>query len=335
MSIKYSNFVRKTLTATVATGDLTIEVSSATGLPAITASDWFRIVVTRMSDLAKEIMKVTSVSGTTLTVVRAQEGTTALAFAEADRVENWITAGTLDDLATYFTDIAASSNLIANEALGIAQNANVLAGNAISTANGIASTAQSALTTAQTALDTINSLVAQQASSAPVPVGAIIPFPVETPPAGYLECAGQLVSQTGTYAALYAFLKNGTSYCIYGQTATHFYVPDLRGAFMRGWNHGSTTAIKDPDAASRSTCKIGGTDPTSGASGDKVGTRQLDEVKGHVHSFYSSRGDGGSISYPYHDTELNDTSTREYSTSQTGGNESRPRNVYVMFCIKF
>ena len=73
MSIKYSNFVRKTLTATVATGDLTIEVSSATGLPAITASDWFRIVVTRMSDLAKEIMKVTYPAGIRHENIRPKE----------------------------------------------------------------------------------------------------------------------------------------------------------------------------------------------------------------------------------------------------------------------
>ena len=67
-----------------------------------------------------------------------------------------------------------------------------------------------------------------------VPISAIYYLATSTVPSGYLECNGQAVSRT-TYATLFSFI--GTTYGV-GDGSTTFNVPDLRGQFIRGWDHG-------------------------------------------------------------------------------------------------
>lgn len=67
-----------------------------------------------------------------------------------------------------------------------------------------------------------------------VPAGAVFHMATATVPAGYLEYNGQAVSRT-TYATLFAVV--GTTYGA-GDGSTTFNLPDLRGEFIRGWDHG-------------------------------------------------------------------------------------------------
>lgn len=53
-------------------------------------------------------------------------------------------------------------------------------------------------------------------------------------PNGYLELAGQAISRT-TYSALFALF--GTTHGA-GNGSTTFNLPDMRGEFVRGWDHG-------------------------------------------------------------------------------------------------
>ena len=68
-----------------------------------------------------------------------------------------------------------------------------------------------------------------------VPVGSYMYYPVNTPPAGWLERNGAAISRA-TYAALYA--KIGTAFGV-GDGSTTFNLPDDRGIFERGWDHGA------------------------------------------------------------------------------------------------
>jgi hypothetical protein len=56
------------------------------------------VTLIRASDSAIEVIKVTNITGTTWTIVRAQEGTTALNFVAGDKVELRVTAGFLQGL---------------------------------------------------------------------------------------------------------------------------------------------------------------------------------------------------------------------------------------------
>ncbi|GAA4451730.1 hypothetical protein GCM10023092_09600 [Rurimicrobium arvi] len=65
-------------------------------------------------------------------------------------------------------------------------------------------------------------------------VGSIEAFAFSAIPSDYLECNGNAVSRT-TFATLFA--KIGTTYGA-GDGSTTFNLPDLRGEFIRGWDHG-------------------------------------------------------------------------------------------------
>ncbi|WP_344824205.1 tail fiber protein, partial [Rurimicrobium arvi] len=65
-------------------------------------------------------------------------------------------------------------------------------------------------------------------------VGSISAFAFSAIPSDYLECNGAAVSRT-TFATLFA--KIGTTYGA-GDGSTTFNLPDLRGEFIRGWDHG-------------------------------------------------------------------------------------------------
>jgi microcystin-dependent protein len=161
---------------------------------------------------------------------------------------------------------------------------------------------------------------------AQMPTGTILPIMhTETPPTGTLECDGSAISRS-TYSDLYALF--GDMYGD-GDGSTTFNLPDLRGRFMRGWDHGAGT---DPDAASR-------TDRGDTTTGDHVGTLQADEYESHNH------GPDGAVSFWYFDdvspnyvTEYTSTDTNsDFSsvTASSGGNETRPKNINVMFVVVY
>ncbi|MGE5553290.1 MAG: phage tail protein [Betaproteobacteria bacterium] len=130
-----------------------------------------------------------------------------------------------------------------------------------------------------------------------------------TPEPGWLECNGAAVSRSA-YAALFAAI--GTTFGA-GDGTTTFNLPDLRGEFIRGWDHGR------------------GVDP-----GRALGSWQADELKSHRHTtnftgYYATGADArDGFGYDFY----NDKSFSR-DTTYTGGSETRPRNVAFMFVIKY
>lgn len=120
-----------------------------------------------------------------------------------------------------------------------------------------------------------------------IPAGSIDAWPglLANLPAGWLHCDGSSVLQAD-YPALYAALDNGAGTCIYGEAdGTHFYLPDLRGYTLRGWDNGQGI---DEDAANR-------TAPPNGATaGDNVGTVQGDNAGDHTHDIGTKGSEGSS-----------------------------------------
>ncbi len=145
-----------------------------------------------------------------------------------------------------------------------------------------------------------------------VPVGMVAAFMTSTAPAGWLACDGSAVSRT-TFDELFANIS--TMYGN-GNGSTTFNLPDFRGEFLRGFDN---TAGNDPDAANR-------TDRGDGTTGDNVGTKQVDQFKSHSHS--------SAINLGTLENGVNTGGVNSGSTGLTGGNETRPRNVYVLWCIK-
>ncbi len=139
-------------------------------------------------------------------------------------------------------------------------------------------------------------------------IGSVHAFATETPPTGWIKCDGTAISRN-QYARLFQRIGDrfGT-----GDGTTTFNVPDLRGEFIRGWDDGR------------------GVD-----SGRTLGSAQGDLFESHTHTISNVNtfqggqvgvGNGGSIQVGGNLTAV---------SNATGGAETRPRNVAMMYCIKY
>ena len=155
-------------------------------------------------------------------------------------------------------------------------------------------------------------------SPSSTPTGGIILWTTETAPTGYLECAGQSLA-IATYTNLYAVL--GVKYG--NVDGAHFNLPDLRGVFVRGWDHAKGI---DPDAATR-------TNRGDLTTGDHVGTKQADDLDAHTHDVVNGTTGAGAASGVVLDG-AGGTAPAMIVTASTGGNETRPININLMYVIK-
>ena len=158
-----------------------------------------------------------------------------------------------------------------------------------------------------------------------LPAGAVQAFAMNAAPSGWLAADGSAVSRT-TYASLFAAI--GTQYGV-GDGSTTFALPDLRGYFVRG----------------------SGTNGDGTASGT-FATKQADDFKshthtatvtdpGHTHGTNAVRiplgtGLGGGSQSTTAAASVNAATTGiTVSNASTGGTETRPRNIAMLYCIKF
>ena len=116
MTIKFSNNAISTLASGINNSATSITVASGDGakFPSLTGSEYFRATLIDASNNL-EIVKVTARSSDVLTVTRAQESSTARAFATGDRIELRITAQSLLDAATTLTSLVADLGTNGND----------------------------------------------------------------------------------------------------------------------------------------------------------------------------------------------------------------------------
>ncbi len=169
---------------------------------------------------------------------------------------------------------------------------------------------------------------AEATPNAAMPVGMVMVFAgdVANIPNGWLLCDGQEVSRS-EYAALYKIIG---SIWGNGNNSSTFNLPDMRGVFLRGV---SGTSNNDTNADSRTSLKLGGN------SGNKVGSYQNDEIKSHKHGLTAAItvAVGGSTTSPggFQPADGFSSNNRPNAISETGGSETRPKNVYVHYIIKY
>lgn len=170
----------------------------------------------------------------------------------------------------------------------------------------------------------IEAMIAQASA---LPVGATVAFPLNKVAPGFLELDGS-VKSIALYPDLAAFL--GTAFNRGDEGAGNFRLPESRGEFLRGWDHGRGVDI-----------------------GRAVGSFQADALKTHFHYLPTESG-GNQVSDPAGinpTTVLKDNpvdwlarTAGDNPTFNTLGNprtysagaevETRPRNLAVVWCIK-
>ncbi|PUA47580.1 hypothetical protein C5U62_03145 [Pseudomonas protegens] len=155
-----------------------------------------------------------------------------------------------------------------------------------------------------------------------LPVGGMVPFPKGAVPVGFLEVDGS-VQSVAVYSELAAYL--GTTFNRGDEGAGNFRLPESRGEFLRGWDHG-----RGVDA------------------GRSIGTSQLDQFQGHNRMWnQAGSSSGGSRHTPVQSSTAGTIEALKYPLSAIGeiisdgvngtprfGTETRPCNLAVMWCIK-
>lgn len=155
---------------------------------------------------------------------------------------------------------------------------------------------------------------------AAIPPGAVMSFAMSAAPVGWLPCDGAAINRT-TYSALFNVVR--TIHGV-GDGSNTFNVPDLRGEFIRGWDNGR--AID---------------------TGRTFGASQAQDWKGfyftNTRTYYTHEAYMGKTIYPtWSDTRL----FMGYWAADPGPiatgtlaswdeSEIRPRNVALLYCIKF
>ena len=178
------------------------------------------------------------------------------------------------------------------------------------------------------------------------PVGTVIWYASTSIPTGYLMCDGSAVSRS-TYASLFAVI--GTTYGA-GDGSNTFLIPDLRGEFIRGFDNGKGTdngrsfaSLQSDDQKSHTHTATVTTSSTSltgtitkisesfnhggGATGVFTKTGGID-VWGTPSGVDTSPAGGVSFDGTH-------THTVTPTIQNTGGTETRPRNVALLACIKY
>lgn len=159
-------------------------------------------------------------------------------------------------------------------------------------------------------------------------VGMIAPFGMSSVPTGWLACDGSTVSRT-TYADLFTAI--GTTWGA-GDGSSTFALPDLEGAFLRGTGSHNTQNMS------------GGAD----YAGPSVGSFESDQNQQHLHNFAHGPGAGSENTIILSSASGRDSSDIMTSVDASvgdrgstkgvqfqGGDEARPFNAGVKYCIKY
>ncbi|WP_447983777.1 hypothetical protein [Nitrospira sp. Nam74] len=113
----FANNATTTLGASLTAVATSLTVATGTGalFPSPTGGDFFLATLEVVGTSTREIVKVTARSSDTFTIVRAQEGTTALSWTTADTISLRLTKGTMELLQTaYALDGARGLRVVSN-----------------------------------------------------------------------------------------------------------------------------------------------------------------------------------------------------------------------------
>tara|TARA_R100000388_G_C7225024_1_gene151261 strand:- start:41 stop:1243 length:1203 start_codon:yes stop_codon:yes gene_type:complete len=215
-------------------------------------------------------------------------------------------------------------------------------------------------------LQTNGSGVLSFATFGSVPAGSVFCFAAQSPPTGYLECNGQVLARSGTYADLFAAI--GTAFNTGGESSEQFRLPDLRGEFVRGYDHGRGVDSGRNVAHNVQGAQFGQHNHSFSATASGSGTTSTKSLTGTAFQisetfsaapsptgiFSKGANQNGQLTPGSPDTSSTGTLQIDASHNHTitisninvsgntgnqGGtgnsSETRPRNIALMYIIKF
>jgi microcystin-dependent protein/prefoldin subunit 5 len=164
--------------------------------------------------------------------------------------------------------------------------------------------------------DAVASLEEQNTASA----GTVVGLMSEAVPDGYLACDGSSLLQAD-YPDLYAVIGEQFG----SDDSLSFNLPDLRGEFLRGTDDGAESDLGAEDREDRG----------DGTTGDAVGTWQDESIGSASYSLSSSGSQFSSSACGGISACGSALTSASLTTGEEEGAEVRPRNVSVIWVIKY
>jgi microcystin-dependent protein len=159
-------------------------------------------------------------------------------------------------------------------------------------------------------------------STASVPPGTIMLYTSAAAPQGYLLCHGQSVL-IADYSALYSVIGSTFKYSKPSYSG-QFYVPDMRGLFVRGVGENEILPVSGPTS---------------------IGTLQESSVQEHSHQYYRPQDSITCTEAPYTDyhtvwdnitsAALTGTTLYDPNGDVISSSETRPANISLNYIIKY
>jgi microcystin-dependent protein len=164
------------------------------------------------------------------------------------------------------------------------------------------------------------------ATTSVTPVGSVMAFSSTSAPTGWLKLNGASLNRAD-YPALWAFAQasgNIVTEAVWaatnlgsfstGDLANTFRIPDLRGEFVRGWDDARGVDV-----------------------GRGIGVFQQFDIQSHAHTtqVFLDRSSGVLGNLVYGDEQIYPPGAAYLASSPVGGTETRPRNISLLYCIKF
>ncbi|KPA88069.1 phage-related tail fiber protein [Pseudomonas asplenii] len=152
-----------------------------------------------------------------------------------------------------------------------------------------------------------------------LPVGSMLPFPAGVVPPGFLETDGSIRS-IAAYPDLAAYV--GTTFNVGNEGAGNFRLPDTRGEFLRGWDHGrGIDTGRGVGSYQTAAGPVLGIDSRISSAAGTIPPYSVTVPADGSKTAWLNTGDANSSG----DVDL------KFSLDSSG---VRPRNLAVMWCIK-
>lgn len=162
-----------------------------------------------------------------------------------------------------------------------------------------------------------------------VSAGTVIQYASPNPPDGYLKCNGYALSRT-VYSRLFNAI--GTTFGE-GDGSTTFNIPDLRGVYARAWDEGRGI---DPLRIFGSYQEDSYKNHSHTASSSTAGAHTHGILGGNANAGTNRGNTSSNTNYTIPTNSAGDhTHTITVNESTTGSSETRPKNIALLYCIKY
>ena len=317
-----ANNAQSVLAAGISASATSLTLNTGTGalFPSpVSGTSFFKLtLIDAATGSLTEIVHVTARAGDVFTIQRGQEGTVPRAWSANDIAANMMTAGTLSYILGNFQPLDPTLTALA-ALVGVANKLPYFNGDDTAALTDLTQVGRDIIGKS-TIADILTYLGLGEGSA--LPVGVPVPWPLATPPTGWLKCNGAPFSaeEYPKLAKAYPKLK----------------LPDLRGEFIRGWDDGRGVDSARLLLSSQAASILEHNHEMHGWTGNPLMAGDVYSSGSSVFAVQLSIGDGGLL-YSWKDGSgtTNDSKRMDRTNHvSSGAGDGSPRNIAFNYIVR-